>query len=62
MSIIIGQTNIDKFSPLARDYIMYSYSYHCWDEIQKEAYDLVKTDLKEIINYSDLLNSELRII
>ena len=56
------QNNIDKFSPLARDYIMYSYSYQCWDDIQKEAYDLVKADLKKIINHSNLLNSELRVI
>nr|WP_075438958.1 hypothetical protein [Prochlorococcus marinus] len=54
--------NIDSFSPLMRDYIMYSYIYDCWDDTQKEAYYLVKEDLKQILYHGNLLNSKVRII
>ena len=56
------QKNIDSFSPLMRDYIMYSYIYDCWDDTQKEAYSLVKEDLKQILYHGNLLNSKVRII
>lgn len=56
------QDNIDAFSPLARDYIIYSYPYTCWDDIHKEAYSLVKNDLSKILNHGELLKSNVRII
>ena len=56
------QKNIDIFSPIMRDYIMYSYIYDCWDDTQKEAYSLVKEDLKQILYHGNLLNSKVRII
>ena len=41
---------------------MYSFIYECWDDTQKEAYYLVKEDLKEILYQGNLLNSKVRII
>lgn len=56
------KNKIDSFSPIARDYIMYTYNYTCWDDAQKQAYTLVKHDLEKILSYGKSLNSKTRII
>jgi len=59
---VLDQKKIDSFSMLARDFIMYSYVSECWDDTQKESYDLVKEDLNQILFHGDSLNSKVRII